>query len=116
MNAALTGFKKQLQAKLEGDYPATLTISGTNYKGAVVTNEGQRMTMEGGTKQVRGATFSVLKDRLPVAVVRDTTQSNVPVKRVAVTHVETGLVYRLTGEWSDPHGVVRVLTCEGEGG
>jgi hypothetical protein len=112
MNPALTAAKTRHQKALEKNYPATLRIGGTDYKAAVVLNEGDFMTMDGGTQQKRTATFSVLQSVLPLAAVRDSAVAGRPLKRVTVTHVETSLVYRLRQEWTDQHGVIRQLTCE----
>lgn len=111
MNPALVAAKTRMQKHLEKSYPATLAIDGENYAAAVVVTEAELMTMDGGTQQKRGATFSVLQAVLPLAVVRDGLPSQA-LKRVKVTHVETGLVYRLRQEWTDPHGVIRQLVCD----
>jgi hypothetical protein len=111
MNKALIDFKTRAQKKLEQDYPVILRIGDVQYKGAIATNTGSFMTLAGGTKQVRSATFQCLASVLPLSVVRDTTVATQPLKRVLITDVAKGLVYRLDEELTDAHGVVRTLTC-----
>lgn len=106
---ALKAAKARHQKELERAYPATLAIGGTNYTAALATSSEPMMTGEGGIKQQRKAVFSVRTEILPLTVVRDaTTQA---LKRVQLTHVQTGIIYRLDEEWTDPHGCSRILTC-----
>jgi hypothetical protein len=111
MSPALTAAKTRHQQELEKNYPATLTIGSVNYKGCVGIHTGPFMTLDGGTKQIRSATFQVRQSILPLSLIRDTTQATQPLKRILITHLETGLVYRLDEEFTDPHGVTRTLTC-----
>lgn len=111
MSAALLAAKTRHQRELEKAYPATLTIGGVNYKGCVGIHTGPFMTGEGGTKQERSATFQVLQTTLPLSVIRDTTLPTHPLRRLTITHVETGYIYRLESEHTDPHGPTRTLTC-----
>ena len=108
---ALQKAKERHQAAMERYHPCTLRIASTNYACAGLTKTGDFMTIEGGTKQVRSMVFSVRQSVLPLIVVRDTAEADQPLRRLAVTHVETGIVYRLDGEWTDVHGTMRELTC-----
>ncbi len=111
MSRALTEAKARHQRELQKTYPATLTIGGVNYTGTAATASGPMMTLDGGTRQERTATFQFLQNTLPLSVVRDTTLATQPLRRLPITHVETGLIYRLESEHTDPHGPTRILTC-----
>lgn len=108
---ALLAAKTRHQRELEKAYPATLTIGGINYAAAAATQSGSYLTLTGGTQQQRTATFQVLQTTLPLSIVRDTTIPTQPLKRITITHAQTGLTYQLQNEWTDPHGVTRTLTC-----
>lgn len=111
MSAALLAAKTRHQRELEKTYPATLTIGSVNYKGTAATASGPMMTLDGGTKQERTATFQFLQSTLPLSVIRDTTLPTHPLRRLTITHVQTGYIYRLESEHTDPHGPTRTLTC-----
>lgn len=111
MSRALYQTKLRAQLDLQRHYPATLQISGVNYKGALATQTGAFLTLDGGTKQRRTGTFQFLQGTLPLDIVRDITDPTQPLRRITLTHVETGHIYRLQEEHTDPHGPTRTLTC-----
>lgn len=112
MSKALIAFKTRHQKKLEADYPATVIIGGTEYKGCAVSMNGQYLTMDGGTNQQRSFIFQAFASVLPLAVVRDTAQPSQPLRRgLRITHKKSGIVYRLDQEQTDVHDVQRMLTC-----
>jgi hypothetical protein len=111
MAPVLRRMKLKHQQMLEKTYPATLQIGGVNYKGCHSQQSGTLMTLSGGTKQQRNASFQCFTGVLPMAIVRDITQVTQPLKRVLIKHVETGITYRLENEQTDSDGILRTLTC-----
>lgn len=110
MSTPLYKTKLRAQLELERHYPATIEIGGVKYKGAIATQTGPYMTSEGSTKQRRTGTFQFLSGTLPLAIVRDITDPTQPLRRLTLTHIETGHIYRLAEEHTDPHGCTRTLT------
>ena len=111
MSAPLRRTKIKHQHILEKAYPATIQIGGVNYKACHSQQSGTLMTLTGGTKQQRNASFQCFTGVLPMAIVRDTTLVTQPIKRVLIKHVETGITYRLENEQTDADGILRTLTC-----
>lgn len=89
----------------------TLTIDGTNHAARIYTERGVRLQMDGGSLQQRRLSAIVLASVLPASRVIDASTGET--RTLQVTHVETGLVYRLDPGGVDlsPYGVFWTLEC-----
>lgn len=91
--AAAAGRLKAQEA-LEALHPATIRIAGTNYTVAAVAKEQAVLTGDRGRIQARTLVIHARCSLLADTVITDADGLR---KRLILTHVETGIAYRLTG-------------------
>ncbi len=109
--ASLQSFRATLQRAVEEQYPGNIRIGDQVYECAVMTRLGMKSTQDGGFVQAATAVFSVRTEILAESVVRDVSLPEKPLRRITITHVETGVKYRLEQETSDPNSPQRRLQC-----
>lgn len=90
--------------------PGTLLIGGRRCAARIFTEKGVKYEGEGGLLQTRKLSAVVLCSLLPSTAILTASGDTRPVE---VTHIETGLVYRIDtgGVDQSPHRVYWTLEC-----
>lgn len=110
--SSLNAFRSRLQETLMEQHPGEVMLGTLRIPCAIAPRTMGIEVGDGRTRQLRSLVFLVKKADLDLALIRDLSKASQPLRtNLIFVHVETGLRYLLTNEWSEPNSVNRRLEC-----